>query len=73
LHKNSDLIGGKWKATVSCLGGPLSFLVDVAKLVIWCCSSLHFASHMHMISGSKRHESKLAGMVAEHACRRRTS
>jgi acetolactate synthase-like protein len=34
LHKNSDLLGGKWKATVSCLGDPLSFLVDLAKIVI---------------------------------------
>ncbi len=33
LTKNSDFIGGKWKATVSCLGDPLSFLVQLSKLV----------------------------------------
>ena len=35
LHKNSDALGGRWKAAVPCLGDPLSFLVDVAKHVTW--------------------------------------
>ncbi len=39
LHKNSDVLGGKWKATLSCHGDPLSFLVDVAKLVSLCQNS----------------------------------
>ena len=67
LHKNSDMLGGRWKAAVSCLGDPMLFLVDLAKHVAKLCPCCSMRISCVPLPGSKGHARKLAGVAAGHA------